>query len=196
MSSTTPNMGKNISTAVDVLRETYKNLHLLFSELDRIGEDEGFVPITPKFLRWKSDSAHEGWLTSNFIKLYQIENEHPLTNITDLKNGPIFGIEVDLGENEYPVIALIRYHFDYSYWTRLPNVSDHWVFWGPFRYDHLFKIEETEDTWTSKSVEKTKLRYWGFEHAVAHYIPLLSITSSEDIKNKLFQQLKNIPESF
>ncbi|OIJ21705.1 hypothetical protein BKP45_03120 [Anaerobacillus alkalidiazotrophicus] len=131
MSSTNPNMGGNISIAVDVLRETYKNLHLLFSELDRIGEDEGFVPITPKFLRWKSDSAHEGWLTSNFIKLYQIENEHPSTNITDLKNGPIFGIEVDLGEDEYPVIALIRYHFDYSYWTRLPNVSDHWVFISP-----------------------------------------------------------------
>lgn len=70
MSIKTTNTGQNISNIVYVLRETFKNLNLLFSELDQIGEEEGFVSITPRFSRWRSDSDYEGWLTSNFIKFY------------------------------------------------------------------------------------------------------------------------------
>ncbi|AIQ39908.1 hypothetical protein [Paenibacillus sp. FSL R5-0912] len=63
-------LGGNISLAVKVLRETYKNLNLLFGEMDMIGKEVGFVPLTPRFLRWKSDSYEDGWLLNNFIKIY------------------------------------------------------------------------------------------------------------------------------
>jgi hypothetical protein len=191
--STTTNLGQNISTAVEVLRETYKNLNLLFAELDRIGENEGFIPITPKFLRWKSDSDYDGWLTTNFIKLYQLEKDPTLPNIPDMKEGYLYGIEVDLGEDDYPVISLIRYNFDYSDWTRMPGVSDHWIFWGPFRMDNFFEINEAEGLWTSMTLERAKRRYWGMENAVSRSIPLLSITSPEEIRTKIFQELENLP---
>ncbi len=193
MSTTTTNMGKNISNAVYVLKETYKNLNLFFLELDRIGEKEGFVPITPKFLRWKSDSDYDGWLTSNFIKLYQLERDSPLNHITSIKSGYLYGIEVDLEENEYPIISLIRYNFDYSGWTRIPAISDHWVFWDPFRVEKFFKITEDSGLWTSIPLEKGQSRYWGIQNAVAKTIPLLSITSSEAIKTQIFQELENLP---
>lgn len=193
MSTTTTNMGQNISNAVYVLKETYKNLNLLFLELDRIGEKEGFIPITPKFLRWKSDSDYDGWLTSNFIKLYQLERDSPVNNITSIKDGYLYGIEVDLEENEYPIISLIRYKFDYSGWTKIPAISDHWVFWDPFRIEKFFKISEDNGLWTSIPLEKAQSRYWGIQNAVAKVIPLLSITSPEAIRTQIFQELENFP---
>lgn len=190
--STTINMGQNISMAIDVLRETYKNLDLLFSELDRIGEQEGFVAVTPRFLRWKSDSDYNGWLTSNFIKLYQFEKDLPSAKVPEIKDGYLFGVEVELEGKGYPVISLIRYMFDYNMWTRVPAISDHWVFWDPFRVERFFDIKETDGVWESTPLEKAKDRYWGIESVVAKEIPLLSITSVEDIRTKIFQELENL----
>jgi hypothetical protein len=193
MSITSTDMGQNISNAVYVLKETYKNLNLLFSELDRIGEKEGFISITPRFLRWKSDSDYDGWLTSNFIKLYQLEEDLPLNNVPNMRDGSIYGIEVDLRENEYPIISLIRYNFEYYGWTRMPAISYHKVFWDPFRVEKFFDITETNGLWISTPLEKAKDRYLGMQNAVAREIPLLSITSPEDIKTKIFQELENLP---
>ncbi|AIQ56197.1 hypothetical protein [Paenibacillus borealis] len=67
------NLGVNISVAVNVLRQTYKNLNLLFSEMDMIAEEMGFVPLSTRFLRWKSDNYEDGWLLNNFIKIYQLD---------------------------------------------------------------------------------------------------------------------------
>jgi hypothetical protein len=193
MSTTSVNQGQNISNAVAVLKETYKNLNLLFSELDRVGEKEGFVSLTPRFLRWKSDSAHEGWLTDNFIKLYQLEEDPILNESIGLRDGDLYGIEVDLeGEEGYPTLSLIRYQFDYSKWTRIPAISDHWVFWGPFRIEKFFDIYQNDGIWTSVPLEKGKERYWGIQNAAAIDIPLLSIASSEDIKTKIFQQFGSL----
>lgn len=143
MSLENSNLGQNISSAVDVLIEAYTNLEILFSELDRVGEEEGFISLTPRFMRWKSDTDPSGWLTSNMIKLYQLEKDSSLPSLPDIKSGPVFGIEVDLNYKDYPVISLTRYTFDFTYWTRTPSVSDHWVFYGPFRYDDSFSIEES-----------------------------------------------------
>lgn len=188
------NVGQNISNSIFVLKETYKNLNLLFSELDRIAEKEGFIPLTPKFLRWKSDSDYDGWLTNNFIKLYQLEKDVPLKHIQNLKDGFIYGIEVDLeGENNYPTISLTRYQFDFSEWNKIPTISDHWVFWDPFRVDKFFEITKINGVWTSTTLEKAKNRYWGMQSAVSIDIPLLSITSPEDISSKIFAELENLP---
>ncbi|MBM7648446.1 hypothetical protein JOC78_001388 [Bacillus ectoiniformans] len=182
-------LGENISNAVQVLQETYKNVHLLLNELDRIGEKEGYTSLTPKFLRWKSDSAYDGWLTSNFIKLYQLKNESPLPHLPNMTDGLVYGIEVDLvGEENYPTISLIKYTFDFTYWTRTPAISDHWVFWDPFRNERFFEINHTDGIWTSTALEKGKTRYWGLENASAIEIPLVSVSSPEDISEKIFKK--------
>ncbi|RHW43464.1 hypothetical protein D1B31_02045 [Neobacillus notoginsengisoli] len=195
MSTTIPTSnGQNISNAVNVLRETYKNLNLLFSELDRIGEKEGFISITPRFLRWKSDSDYDGWLTTNFIKLYQVEKDPNLKHLPNLKDGFIYGIEVELeGEEDYPTISLTRYQFDYSQWQKTPAISDHWVFSDPFRVKKFFNISNDNGIWTSKPLEKGRGRYWGIQCAVSMDIPLLAITSPEDISTNIFQKLENLP---
>ncbi|WP_312474456.1 hypothetical protein [Neobacillus sp.] len=193
MSLIKSNLGQNISTAVEVLIETYKNLDSLFVELDRIGEEEGFLTLTPRFMRWKSDSDPAGWLTSNFIKLYQLEKDPDFSNNLGLKSGSLFGVEVDLLTNEYPVISLIRYTFDYSHWTKLPSISDHWIFFGPFRYDNFFNIYEEDGLWSSEPLDKAKKRYWGIQRAVARQIPLVEITTPESIRTKIFQELDQLP---
>lgn len=193
MSLIKSNLGQNISTAVNVLIETYKNLDSLFIELDRIGEEEGFLTLTPRFMRWKSDSDPAGWLTSNFIKLYQLEKDPDFPNDLGLKSGSLFGVEVDLLTNEYPVISLIRYTFDYSQWAKLPSISDHWIFFGPFRYDNFFNIFEEDGLWTSEPLDKAKKRYWGIQKAVSRDIPLIEITTPESIRTKIFQELDQLP---
>ncbi len=194
--STTIDKGENISNSVHVLTETYRNLELLFSELDRVGENEGFNSVTPRFLRWKSDVHYDEWLISNFIKLYQLEIDAPLTHL-DMKDGYLYGVEVDLHREEgYPIISVIKYSFDYSKWERTPGASkhDHRVFWNPFRDDSFFNITKTDDIWTSiPSSEEAKTRHWGIKSAVAKEIPLVSVTSPEDIGIKIFQGLKNLP---
>ncbi|TFD93645.1 hypothetical protein [Jeotgalibacillus sp. R-1-5s-1] len=181
-------IGSNISNAVHVLQETYKNLNVLFSEMDRVGEEQGFISMTPRFLRWKSDSHSEGWLTSNFIKLYQKDDGIPLSHLPNMNNGDVFGIEVDLeGSENIPAISLVKYKFDYTSWTRTPSTSDHWVFWDPFRIDKFFKINKKDGQWFSETNEKGKEKYWGLEKAVAIEIPLLEVNSPEDISEKIFE---------
>ncbi|MEK3796951.1 hypothetical protein MHI18_01635 [Peribacillus sp. FSL H8-0477] len=193
--SVTINRGENITTAIEIIKETYANLEVLFAEMDRIGEEEGYITLTPRFLRWKSDTDSNGWMITNFIKLYQVENDSVSEMIPDLRVGSLFGIEVILQDQEYPVISLIRYTFDYSVWIRMPAVSDFWVFAAPFGDNDFF--EQTQDdlsVWTSIPLEKAKKRYWGIQRAVAIDIQLIDITSPELIRTEIFQKLMSLPE--
>lgn len=192
--SVTINRGENITTAIEIVRKTYENLDVLFTEMDRIGKEEGYITLTPRFLRWKSDFDSDGWMTRNFIKLYQAKSDPTTEKVTDLRTGSLFGIEVDLEREEYPTISLIRYTYDYSTWTRMPGVSDHWLFYNPFRETNLFEIVQKDDMWTSIPLEKTKKRYWGIQRAVAIDIPLIDITSPELIRTEIFQKLMSLPE--
>lgn len=180
----TTDQGQNITAAVSVLKETYQNLELLFKELDRIGEEEGFIPVTPKFLRWKSDAYYDGWLTSNFIKLYEVEEDSAARTKT------VYGAEIDLEGEEYPSLSIIQYIFDAAEWPESTSPSDHWIFWDPFRRDNLFNIEENNGVWTSTPLEKMKKRYRGMIKATAVDMPLVSVTSPEDVRQLVFEGFK------
>lgn len=189
--------GQNISTAVNVLLETYKHLNLLFTEMDALASEEGFIPLTPKFLRWKSDTSFEGWLTSNFIKLYQIESHAAVAHLSDLNEGDLFIVEIDLNSEEgYPEITLGRLSYDYHQWTRMPAVSDHWIFWDIFRNENHFQISEENGRWESQPYKKSVKKYWGIQEAVGITLPLVEVTSSETIRRNIFQNLKQITQSF
>jgi hypothetical protein len=49
--STIDQVGRNISQAFGVILATYKNLDLLFTEMDLEAKDMGYISLTPKFLR-------------------------------------------------------------------------------------------------------------------------------------------------
>ncbi|MED2970732.1 hypothetical protein P4361_00400 [Fictibacillus sp. B-59209] len=190
MSSTLKTKGENITNAVQVLQETYKNLDLLFAELDRVGKEEGFVSLTPRFLRWKSDAYPEGWLTTNFIKLYQKETDSPLPQLDEVREGTLYGIEVELQpEIGYPIISLNEYSYDFTYWNRLPSISDHWLYHNPFYLENEFNIKEENGKWTSTPLDKYKKRYWGLLSATGQEFPLAEISSPEDIRIKLFGKI-------
>lgn len=190
--SSTNDKGNNITNAVKVLKETYKNLNLLFAELDRVGERSGYMSITPKFLRWRSDSSSDGWLTNDFIKLYQLKSDPDLPDIEGMKDGLIYGVEIDLDTYDYPTISLNIYEFDLSYWKYSPSVSDHWKYWDPFRYIDYFDIDEKGMTSSSKTKEKYVSRYSGLQRSVSKSIPLLSVSSPENIKILIFDGFKTI----
>ncbi|PLR79794.1 hypothetical protein CVD25_22835 [Bacillus canaveralius] len=186
-------LGENISTAVNILRKTYENLNLLFSEMDVIAEKEGFVSLTPKFLRWKSDSATNGWLTSNFIKLYQIENQTSILNLPEVREGYVYCVEVDLESDKgYPVISLAKLSYDFSQWTRVPSVSDHWIFNDIFHNYNNFIIDEKDSVWTSKPNKKSVKKYWGLQSAIGMGYPLVHVSSSESIRTEIFDRLLTI----
>ncbi|WP_121612675.1 hypothetical protein [Mesobacillus foraminis] len=185
--------GQNISTAVHVLVETYKNLNILFTELDALSKEEGFIPLTPRFLRWKSDSSYDGWLTSNFIKLYQITNHTSIPHLPDLSDSDLYCVEVDLtGEENYPEVTLAKLTYDFTQWTRMPAVSDHWIFGDIFRMDNHFRIKEDNGKWTSEPFEKSSKKYWGLKKAVAIAVPLVDISSPETIKSKIFKEFREL----
>lgn len=185
--------GENITSSVTVLKETYRNINTLFHEMDRIAEEEGFTTITPKFLRWKSDSDSDGWLTNNFIKLYQVSGNSVIPHIQELQDADLFGVEIDLDGDEYPQIALTRYTFDYTFWTKMPAISDHWIFYNPFRDDTNFEIDECDGIWKSKPYAKSIKKYWGIQRAVSRSIPLINVDSSEAVRKQIFEELLLLP---
>ncbi|CAH0121002.1 MULTISPECIES: hypothetical protein [Paenibacillus] len=188
--------GGNISLSVRVLRETYKNINLLLNEMDVIGKEQGFIPLNPKFLRWKSDSYEDGWLLSNFIKVYQMEGGSAGNEmVQDLRDGDVFVVEIDLeGEEAYPEITLSRFQYDLTKWERMPAISDHWLFHDPYRLDNHFSIEETDGLWRCKTKEKSIHRYWGLKQAIGKTIPLTTVCDSASIKTNIFESLLKLPE--
>ncbi|HBI02431.1 MAG TPA: hypothetical protein DDY49_00180, partial [Paenibacillaceae bacterium] len=79
------NIGANIRNAVKVLQQTYENINRLFNTMDTVGSEEGYLSITPRFLRWKSDVEPSGWFIKDFIKLYQRDEDPELDNDSGLK---------------------------------------------------------------------------------------------------------------
>ncbi|WP_313638294.1 hypothetical protein [Paenibacillus sp.] len=190
-------LGANISLAVKVLRETYKNLNLLFSEMDMIGEEMGFVPLTARFLRWKSDSYEDGWLLTNFIKIYQLDGASAGNEqVPDLKEGAVYVVEIELaGDDAHPEITLSRFHYDLSRWERMPAISDHWLFNHPYRIENHFDVEGVDDIWRSKIKGKSSKKYWGFKQAVGKTISLVTVNDAESIREGIFKQLLDLPEA-
>ncbi|WP_142065567.1 hypothetical protein [Brevibacillus sp. AG162] len=112
---------------------------MAISETDRAAEEEGSVPLTTKFLRWKSDAQTDGWLSSNFIKLYQkasdplysSQDDRSIFQDTELRAGSVYGVEIDLADEEEwncPTITVFQNQYQLSEWSRLPQISDHWIF--------------------------------------------------------------------
>lgn len=188
------NVGGNIAAAFDVVARTYENLELLFSEMDAEAEEAGYISLTPRFLRWKSDTAASGWLITDFIKLYQRKDEPSPAEESTTEAGTIYGVEVNFDE-EYPKLWLIRYTYDFGEWTRLPAISDHWIFYYPLAESNHFHQEERDGLMIGKPVdEKARAKYWGIHKAIGRSIPLTRVDSRETIRSEIFEAFGQLPE--
>lgn len=191
--STIETKGESIIQATKLLRETYKNLNILFQELDRVGEEEGYATITPRYMRYKSDTDTTGWLTTNFIKLY-VKSEKVPESIEDIRDSAWYGVMIDLTDDDHqeiPVVSVIRYEFDQSYWKRLPVVSDHWTFWSPFN-EGEYAIGGDDRRWTIDSNGKGKKKHSGFEKLIATDVPLFDLKNPEDVRLKIFYEFEKL----
>ncbi|MDR1070766.1 MAG: hypothetical protein LBL37_08315 [Gracilibacteraceae bacterium] len=177
------NSGKNISSAFEVVRQTYGNIYKLFSyiqeETDKRGDcDYKLLTPLPKFLRWKSDQYPDGWLINDFILLFQyVKNVEPLEN--GWRNGPVYVFEVNLLEDyEEPtaVVARFDYH-DMSTWLKDISPSEHWGFYEPL--NKWEGLEFTDDGPNfSGIVSGDEAKYWGLKSVRGHYFPLTDITAA------------------
>ncbi len=190
----TDDVGVNISNAFDVVLETYENLSKMLSEMDIVGNEEGFESLTPKYLRWKSDAHPSGWFTRSFIKLYQLKDTPNLKDSEVFKNGPIFGIEVNF-EKKLPVVILSKYTYDFSsyLWDKAPAVSSHWGYYKPIHNHELFTIVEHEDLLISTPNDnKIRENYWNLQSVRYKKINLTQIDSKEKIRIDIFKVLKEL----
>src|SRR5690606_7199949 len=137
----------------------------------------------PKYMRYKSDTDTTGWMTTNFIKLY-VKTDKILESIEDIRDLDWYGIMVDLtddDENVIPIVSVIRYQYDQSHWSRLPAVSDHWIFWSPF-YEGDYTIIREDNKWHIDAKGKAKKKHNGFEKLAAIDVPLFDLKSPEDVR--------------
>ncbi|MZP31445.1 hypothetical protein GTO91_17270 [Heliobacterium undosum] len=197
-------IGDNICKAVSVVYQTYENLNRFFGELDNVGAKEGFVPLVPRFIRWKSDADPGGWAISSFIKPFQLAKDPILKNGSEMRNGPIYVVEALLsdeskkyvGRKPVPQITLGKFTFDFENrpWTTI-SVSDHWFFYYPTRMQDKFDIEQSGENWISKPKnEKVTHDYWGLKNVVWKSIDLVPVNSREMIKKSVFDELLSFPE--
>ena len=181
---------QNIENAFSVVKTTYVNLSKLFSAIDSVCIDNGFINIIKdqkSFLRWKSDNDPFGWLINSFIKLYQ-GNDFP-KQIEESQSDEIrkdeFIYALDFNLEQSPILKIAKFSFDISEWTNSPNVSDHWVYYWPLKTDNINDFDFEQEGEYIKSTPKNitvvdkfrKLNYVKFRE-----ISLLNVTSENFIE--------------
>lgn len=181
----------NIQNAFEVVRKTYQNIEKLLAELDRQGNELGFEPVLPQFIRWKSDREYNGWLINSFFKLYQKQEATPCDTENGWKDDVVYAIEISL-EGE-PVLNVCKYSFVNMESVPKASVSDHWKFYWPL-YDEGNFSDITLENGKTKSVpidEKVSEKYLGLQDVVWKEIDLISITSF-NIKEVVFEELQSL----
>jgi len=151
--------------------------------------------LPPRFLRWRSDQYASGWLTSSFIKLFQSKEDTGLENISDLRDGPVYVVEVDFVSEDFPVIYLSAFIYDFETtpWGRLRTVSDHWGFSHPIRnYDKFTIINSGEYTISRPRSKKIGKDYWDLKEVVFKRIPLVEVDEAERIKVLIFDGFRKL----
>ena len=193
------NLFDNTKNAFDVVRKTYESIDKLLPEVDRIGIREGYTSITPRFLRWKSDTDYTGWNITSFIKLYQDNEDTDFNDQGGIKDGFIYGFEITLIDG--PSIIMSRYKFDnLDTWKALPAVSEHWGFYYPIRgsngnFSITDLVHNDQNYRISKPKDKqTSTRHWDITEVIFKQDTLLDITP-RTLKRKSLMNFVKWPKS-
>lgn len=122
--------------------------------------------MSPKFLRYKSDSDYWGWNTTQMFLLFQDMQDEMLEN--GWRDGPVYVLEILLYDpNEY-------------YGTNEPRLE--------MLYDPEY--EELEDEiLVAEMPEEITQRYWGVKRVVCK-VELLVDVNNENAYDKIFGVFK------
>lgn len=178
--------GENIRNSLQVLYRTYENISKMMEQCKSIAEDNGYLLMTDKFLRWKSDSNSDGWLLNSFILLFQRSSDPECTSGNHWRNGPVYTMEICLGLKSdleaLPEVLLSKFEYrNIMGWSEGCSPAHHWAFHQPVHPERnkLFIMQQKGDFFASIPVnEKVSDTYWGLSQAIFSTVPLTDIKSS------------------
>lgn len=189
------NLGENIFNAFEVVNKTHENVNKLM-EFCRVmaAERKEFELMSPKFLRYKSDSDYWGWNTTQMFLLFQDTRDKPLKN--EWRDGPVYVLEIQLYdpdgwfETNEPRLEMAKFEYeDIKSWS--PGVS-------PASYDYfippLYGPEYTElvdGIWEAQMPEEITQKCWGVKRVVYKEALLVDV-NYENAYDVIFGTFKNL----
>ncbi|MCG6146594.1 hypothetical protein [Leptospira bandrabouensis] len=188
---------ENIMNAFEVVEKTYHNSLKLLNEIEDKLTTSEFISITPnKYLRYRSDVDFSGIIIKSLIKLFQKQNDPVHIKNENLRNGPIFGIEINFGNYAVPKLIISSYIFSniedsFSY---LPSLAEHWLYFNSIHNKDTFEFLNELGSNRIISIPRTpkiSKTYWNLKKAIFTELDLLNISSSEDLKT-LSEKLNNL----
>lgn len=193
------NLNENIANAVMVLQKTYESVNKMLEQCRAISESHGYVLVSDKPLRWRSDAYTNGWLVNSLILAFQKNNAPDCSSGNGWKDGPVYAVQVFLGSVEEPDLSAQLYvsKFDYADINGWPDArlspTDQWAFYNPTHKTYsAFRFTDRGEFVESEPIPgKYSQQYWGLERAVWKTFPLSSFTADTlgDVVFKTFNQL-------
>lgn len=155
-------LDENITNAMQVILKTYENVDKLMKYCKMVAfENTNYLVVEPsfkpKFLRWKSDADYKGWLTTDFIMLFQSKADEACLSGNKWRNGSVYVMEICLADNtvRVPTVFLSRFiYMDISKWSAGISATKHRLFYEPIRNQELMDISEIDQL--RKSVPKNE----------------------------------------
>lgn len=185
----------NIAKAFEIIDKTYENVEKLMKYCDSIAEDNGYISMSDRFLRYKSDKDYEGWMTRIFVKLYQRQDDMPLEN--EWLDGPVYAMFIRF----YDEAAVYVSKYDYKSiesWNKGASPSDFWGFTWPIEDEVEFtRSLATEDETVSVSMptgERVSSKYWGLQcvKTMRHELMDINKDNVSELIFKGFDRLRNL----
>ncbi len=193
------NSDENIKNALKVIFKTYENVEKLLEYCKTIAvEKTDYISSVPKFLRRKSDNDTEAWLLSDFILLFQNKYNEECDSGNGWRNGPLFVLEVCLGEkgsDNIPLLYISKFEYsNLNEWNEGCSPANHWAFYYPLRNEDYmdYKIDSQYKVATPKN-EKSSKSYWGLKKVTSKSIRLLEVTS-DNLQEKIFGEFDKLAE--
>lgn len=192
---------ENIRNALQVLYKTYENIQKLMDYTKIVAQEKtNYRPSVTKFLRYKSDNNANGWLTNDFILLFQNNTDPHCANENGWKDAPVYALEIFLSdengkEDTLPSIYLSKFEYnDINSWSEGCSPANHWVFYYPLRNEDYINLVQHNEYWvgTPKN-EKASSTYRGLKKVVFYKLDLMSITST-NLKEMIFDRFDLLKE--
>lgn len=191
------NLGENIFHAFEVVNKTHENVEKLM-EFCKImaAERKEFTLMSPKFLRYKSDSNYWGWNIRRMFLLFQDMQDEPLEN--GWREGPIYVLEIMLYDpdecfdtNE-PRLEMAKFEYeDIEHFSSGVSPASYYYFEEPL---YAVDYEEMEDNLlVAEMPEEITQRCWGVKRVVCTDVPLVDVNceNAYDIIFGTFKMLKD-----
>lgn len=191
------NLGENIFKAFEVVNKTHENVAKLI-EFCRImtTERKEFDLMSPKFLRYRSNSDYWGWNTTQIFLLFQDTQDELLEN--GWRDGPVYVLEILLYdpdgyfETNEPWLEIAK--FEYEDVKRLPPVV------SPASYDcfsvplYDTEYEDLEDGLVAAEMpEEITQKYWGVKRVVCRMTRLVDV-NYENAYDMIFGTFKTLKD--